>query len=331
MSYDYVSEFHVGIQQERSVIGSQTAIITGAAGFIGSHLADRLIVEGWDVVGIDDLSSGKLSNLPSDIDLRVVDIRDKSVQQILSEVRPNIVFHLAAQISVSASVRAPQHDADVNIGGALNVLEGIRGIGGENIRFVYVTSGGTAYGEPEFVPADETTPVRPLSPYGASKLAVETYLPIYKRLSGMSYSIIRLANIYGPRQDPHGEAGVVAIFAKAMIAGKSLTIFGDGHDERDYVYVEDVVNAISSAASSSFAGPFNVGTGVGTSTNRIFELVASYCGHSTPAVHGPARAGDVNRISLDSSKAHTELGWAPAFAIEKGLERTVQWFKQNSD
>jgi UDP-glucose 4-epimerase len=310
-------------------IATKIAIVTGAAGFIGSHLVDRLLVEGYDVTGIDDLSSGTLDNLPSGFDLREMDIRHSDVQSVVAELRPDIVFHLAAQISVSISTREPQLDADVNIGGALNLLEGIRAVEGKIAKMVYVTSGGTAYGDPDVVPADEATPVRPLSPYGASKLAVETYLPVYETLCGLDYSIIRLANIYGPRQDPHGEAGVVAIFAKAMLAGKPLTVFGDGNDERDYVFVQDVVDAIVRSAESTLPGPFNVGTGIGTSTNRIFELVAQYCGHSEAAIHGPDRPGDINRISLDASKAKRELGWTPQVSVEDGFKTTVEWFKQS--
>jgi UDP-glucose 4-epimerase len=260
-----------------------------------------------------------------------MDIRNPEVQSVVAEIRPDIVFHLAAQISVSISAREPQLDADVNIGGALNLLEGIRAGDGKTAKIVYVTSGGTAYGEPEIIPADESTPVHPLSPYGASKLAVETYLPIYEKLCGLNYSIIRLANVYGPRQDPHGEAGVVAIFAKAMLAGKPLTIFGDGNDERDYIYVQDVVDAIARAAEGTLPGPFNVGTGIGTSTNRIFEVVAQHCGHSEAASHGPDRPGDINRISLDPSKAKRELGWESQVSLEDGLKTTVDWFKQQGD
>jgi UDP-glucose 4-epimerase len=311
-------------------MASKTALVTGAAGFIASHLVDRLIADGYAVTGIDDLSSGKLSNLPDDFDLRELDIRDPEVRSIVAEVLPDIVFHLAAQISVSVSAREPVMDAEVNVLGALNLLEGIRTLKDKTIKVVYVTSGGTAYGEPTVLPADETTPVRPLSPYGASKLAVETYLPIYERLCGLEYSIIRLANIYGPRQDPHGEAGVVAIFAKAMLSGKPLTIFGDGNDERDYVYVGDVVDAIVTAAENSLPGPFNVGTAVGTSTNRIFEVIAGNCGHTDAAVHGPPRAGDINRITLDATRAERELGWTPEVTLESGLKSTVDWFKQQT-
>jgi UDP-glucose 4-epimerase len=302
--------------------------VTGAAGFIGSHLVDRLVADGYSVTGIDDLSSGTLVNLPSGFDLRNMDIRDSEVQTVVAELRPDIVFHLAAQISVSISAREPQLDADVNIGGALNLLEGIRAVGDKRTKIVYITSGGTAYGDPDVIPADELTPVRPLSPYGASKLAVETYLPIYEKLCGLSYTIIRLANVYGPRQDPHGEAGVVAIFAKAMLAGKPLTVFGDGNDERDYIFVLDVVEAIALASVNSNSGPFNVGTGIGTSTNRIFNIVAQHCAHKEPAIHGPARAGDINRISLDSSKAERELGWKAGKSLDDGLRETAEWFRQ---
>jgi UDP-glucose 4-epimerase len=305
--------------------------VTGAAGFIGSHLVDRLIADGYRVTGIDDLSSGRLDNLPSGFDLREMDIRDSEVHAVVAEVRPDIVFHLAAQISVSVSAREPQLDADVNIGGALNLLEGIRAVGDKVTKIVYVTSGGTAYGDPKIIPADESTPVRPLSPYGASKLAVETYLPIYEKLCGLNYSIIRLANVYGPRQDPHGEAGVVAIFAKAMLAGKPLTIFGDGNDERDYIHVQDVIDAIARAAEGTLPGPFNVGTGIGTSVNHIFEVVAEQCGHTETASHGPDRPGDINRISLDPSKAQRELGWIRQVSLEDGLKTTVDWFKQQGE
>ncbi|MDA1278658.1 MAG: GDP-mannose 4,6-dehydratase [Chloroflexi bacterium] len=312
-------------------MASKTALVTGAAGFIGSHLVDRLIAEGYSVVGIDDLSSGRLANLPDGFDLRNIDIRKPGVRDIVAEVRPDFVFHLAAQISVSVSAREPVKDADVNVMGALNLLEGIRAVEDEKIKIIYVTSGGTAYGEPAVLPALESTPVRPLSPYGASKLAIETYLPVYEKIFGLEYSIIRLANIYGPRQDPHGEAGVVAIFAKAMLGRKPLKIFGNGNDERDYVFVGDVVDCVLKAAENSLPGPFNVGTGVGTSTNRIFEVLAANCGHTEKAVHAPPRAGDINRIFLDATKAARELGWTPRISLEDGLKTTAEWFRQQSD
>jgi len=257
-----------------------------------------------------------------------MDVRSPEFRKLISEVKPDLVFHLAAQISVVVSAREPELDADVNIKGSLNLLEGIREAGLKNARLVYVTSGGTAYGAPDVLPADEATPVRPMSPYGVSKLAVEQYLPVYEKLAGLSYGIIRLANIYGPRQDPHGEAGVVAIFSRAMLNGTPLQIFGDGNDERDYVYVSDVVDAIVRVGDSALPGPYNVGTSVGTSTNRIFELLAKHTGHSEQAVHGPSRPGDINKIALDSSKAKRDLGWEPQVSLDDGLKRTVDWFRQ---
>ncbi|MDP6666629.1 MAG: GDP-mannose 4,6-dehydratase [Dehalococcoidia bacterium] len=309
-------------------MAGKTALVTGAAGFIGSHLVDRLIADGYAVVGIDDLSSGKLENLPSGFDLRKMDIRDAVMQGVIGEVRPDVVFSLAAQMSVSVSAKEPVLDADVNVGGSLNILEGIRKVGDSSTMFIHFSSGGMVYGEPTDLPAGESTPVRPLSPYGASKLAVETYLPVYERLCGLKHSTIRPGNVYGPRQDPHGEAGVVAIFARAMLTGNPLTIFGDGNDVRDYVYVADVVDAVCRAADSGRPGPFNVATGVGTSPNQLFEWIAGFCDYTEPAVYGPPRPGDVNRIFLDAGKATAELGWTPRVSLEDGLKATVDWFKQ---
>lgn len=305
---------------------SKTCLVTGAAGFIGSHLVDRLLLDGHSVTGIDDLSSGNLCRLPADFDLREIDIRDPDTKNVISEVNPDLIFHLAAQISVAVSAREPQFDADVNVGGALNILEAVRTIPGKNVKVLYVTSGGTVYGEPEKIPVDESITPRPLSPYGASKLAVETYLPIYERLCALSYSIIRLGNVYGPRQDPHGEAGVVAIFANAMLEGRSVNIFGDGKDERDYVFVADVVDAILKASRSEHSGPFNIGTGIGTNTNAIFEILAHHCNYKKLPIHVPPRPGDISRISLDYGKAKKELSWCPRTSLEQGLKTTVEWF-----
>jgi UDP-glucose 4-epimerase len=305
--------------------------MTGAAGFIGSHLVDRLLADGYTVTGIDDLSSGKLTNLPDGFDLRQLDIRDAEVREVVAEIKPDIVFHLAAQMSVAVSAREPMLDADVNILGTLNLLEGIRAVSDKTTKFVHFSSGGMVYGEPKELPASEDTPVRPLSPYGASKLAVETYLPIYERLCGLKHAVVRLGNVYGPRQDPHGEAGVVAIFAMAMLAGKPFKIFGEGNDQRDYVYVGDVVDALMKITDSSQAGTFNIATGIGTSPNQIFELIAELCDHREAAVHGPPRPGDVDRIFLDVAKAEKELGWTPQVSFADGLKITVDWFKQQAD
>ena len=307
------------------------AIVTGAAGFIGSHLVDRLIAEGFSVTGIDDLSSGKLDNLPTGCDFRQMDIRDPILREVIVEINPDLFFHLAAQISVTVSAREPQLDADVNIGGSLNIFEGLRATHGKDVKLVYITSGGTVYGDPGVIPVDESFGVHPLSPYGASKLAVETYLPVYERLCGLNYAILRLANVYGPRQDPHGEAGVVAIFTMAMLEEGSLNIFGDGEDERDYVFVDDVVNAIFKASQSVHTGPFNVGTGINTSTNQMFEILARYCGYTKLPVHAPPRPGDISRISLDPTKAADELDWSAEVLLTDGLKTTVDWFEAVED
>ena len=313
-------------------IGSRIALVTGAAGFIGSHISDRFLVEGYTVVGIDDLSSGKLSNLPDGFDLREMDLRNSDVRDVIAEIRPDVVLHLAAQMSVAVSAREPLLDADINVVGTLNLLEGIRALERKTVKFVHFSSGGTVYGETTDLPADELTPVRPLSPYAASKLAVETYLPIYERLCGLDHSVIRLGNVYGPRQDPHGEAGVVAIFAMAMLGKKSLKIFGTGTDERDYVYVDDVVEAVVKVAErSSLHAPFNIGTGIGTNPNRIFEILADLCDYEEEAVHVAPRDGDIEKIYLDVSKAKSELNWSPQISFEDGLKTTVEWFRQQAD
>jgi UDP-glucose 4-epimerase len=291
---------------------------------------DRLLLDGHSVTGIDDLSSGILDRLPPGFDLRKMDIRDPDVRNVILQISPDLIFHLAAQISVTASTRQPQFDAEVNIGGALNLFEGIRAIEDKDMKLIYITSGGTVYGDPKVIPVNESAAVNPLSPYGASKLAVETYLPIYEKLSGLSYTILRLANVYGPRQDPHGEAGVVAIFTQAMLEGRCPNIFGDGNDERDYVFVGDVVEAIIQASKSERSGPFNVGTGIGTSTNEIFEILAHHCGYTSTAIYGQRRPGDIGRISLDIRRAYDELGWMPKILLEDGLMTTVEWFESEN-
>jgi len=289
-----------------------------------------LVADDYGVTVIDDLSSGKPDNLPAVTDLRKMDLRDPAVRDVVAEIRPDVVLHLAAQMSVSVSAREPLLDADVNVVGTLNLLEGIRAISDKTAKFVHFSSGGTVYGEPKDLPASELTPVRPLSPYAASKLAVETYLPIYERFCGLEHSVIRLGNVYGPRQDPHGEAGVVAIFTMAMLGGKPFKIFGDGNDERDYVYVGDVVDAVMKVVGSSQQGPFNIATGIGTSPNQIFEKIARLCEHDESAVYGPPRPGDVDRIFLDITKAKRELDWAPEVSFEDGLKLTVDWFRSRT-
>jgi UDP-glucose 4-epimerase len=311
-------------------IQDMKSIVTGGAGFIGSHLVDRLVADGHDVLAIDNLSSGRTSNLNAETRLEEVDISDDRVASLVAAFKPDLVFHAAAQISVSLSAREPVTDARTNIMGTLNVLDAIRNAPGGPAKFVFVSSGGAMYGEPEYLPAQETLPANPASPYGASKRSIEVYLPVYKHLFGMRHTTLRLANVYGPRQDPHGEAGVVAIFSKAMLAGKPVTIFGDGNDERDYVFVGDVADALIRSASSEGEGPYNVGTGVGTNVNTLFGMLAELSGYGMTAKYGPPRAGDIGKISLDSAKLSRDTGWSASTRLIDGLAQTVVWFRENS-
>lgn len=304
---------------------TETALVTGGAGFIGSHLVDRLVDEGFRVVVVDNLSSGKRSNLHPSAEFQERDIRDRAVRDLVKEVAPSVVFHLAAQISVSVSARDPILDAEINVLGSLNVLEGVRQVRGA--KFVFVSTGGAIYGEPEEMPVPETTPCAPASPYGTSKLAVEQYLGTYQRAYGLEYAVVRLGNIYGPRQDPHGEAGVIAIFSRAMLANDTVTIFGDGEDERDYVFVEDTVDGIFKAATSRTAGPYNIGTGMGTSVNQLARILWDLTGYRKEPVHAPPRPGDIHRIYLDAARARSELGWNPRVELDEGLQRTVAFFR----
>ena len=303
----------------------RTSLVTGGAGFIGSHLVDALLARGDTVAVIDDMSSGKPGYLNTAADLHEMDIRDDEISKVMQVVRPEIVFHVAAQISVSVSAREPKFDAETNIVGTINVLDAMVSAGAS--KMVFASTGGAMYAEPEVLPAPESAGARPAAPYGASKLAAETYLPIYRGLHGIGFTIIRPSNVYGPRQDPHGEAGVVAIFTRAMLAGAPIKIFGDGTDERDYVYVEDVVDALVRASGSNGTGPYNVGSGIGTSVNEIASTLAALTGYSREPEPFPPRPGDLRRISLDASLAKKELGWSPTTSLNDGLRQTVEWFR----
>lgn len=305
------------------------SIVTGGAGFIGSHLTDRLIDAGDDVLVIDDLSSGKQVNLPSAAKLEEMDIGDERMAEVVAGFAPDRVFHAAAQISVSLSAREPMTDAKTNVLGTLNVLDAIRNASDNPAKFVFVSTGGAMYGEPQTLPAPESLPAAPGSPYGASKHTVEVYLPVYERLFGIKHTTLRLANVFGPRQDPHGEAGVVAIFSRAMLAGRQVTIFGDGNDERDYVYVGDVADALVKAAEASGTGPYNVGTGTGTNVNQLFGMLSELCESTKLANYAPPRAGDIGKISLDSSLIRSDIGWSPQTKLVDGLAATVAWFREN--
>lgn len=306
---------------------AERAVVTGGAGFIGSHLVDRLVEEGVRVLVIDDLSSGRRANVNDRADLEQIDIKGSELADAIGKFRPDTVFHLAAQVSVAVSARDPLVDARVNVLGTVNVLRALHAAG--VTRLVFASTGGAIYGEPEgAAPVTESAPCQPMSPYGASKLCAEEYVGLYRRSHGIQGAVLRLANIYGPRQDPHGEAGVVAIFSEAMLNGERVTIFGDGRDERDYLFVGDLVDAFIRAANSGLPGPFNIGTGIGTSVNKLTEEMIALTGYASRPVHGPPRPGDIHRISLDYGAARQHLGWDPKVTLEDGLERTVGYFRE---
>ena len=305
---------------------AKTALVTGGAGFIGSHLVDRLLGEGHKVAVVDNLSTGKLKNLNPAATFYHTDITHSSVQDVFQREQPDLVFHLAAQISVSESTKDPIKDSETNVIGTLRLLEAARHSGIE--KFIYSSTGGALYGDPAYNPCPEQTPVVPLSPYGLSKFLAEKYVELHHRLYHLNYTILRYGNVYGPRQDPHGEAGVVAIFSRAMLEGKQPLIFGAGDQERDFVYVGDVVDANVRAIKKGDGDAYNIGTGQGTSVNRIFELLQSIVKYKWDAEHRPPRAGEVYKISLECTKAFQELGWEPQVGMEEGLQNTAEFFRQ---
>ena len=297
------------------------ALVTGGAGFIGSNLVDALIERGDSVDIVDNLSSGKRENVHAQARLHVLDIREP-LEDLFSELRPEVCFHLAAQADVRVSVERPDYDAEVNVIGTVHVLEAARSVGA---RVVFASSGGAIYGECD-EPADEASERRPLAPYGTAKLAGEEYLLTYQRLHGMANVALRFANVFGPRQDPNGEAGVVAIFLGRLRDSETCLIFGDGEQERDYVFVGDVVRA-ALAASEAEGGVFNVGTGRATSVLELYELCRKVAGSELQAKHDPPRTGELQRSVLDVSKAADELSWRPETSLEDGLRHTWDWIR----
>ncbi|QNJ92824.1 GDP-mannose 4,6-dehydratase [Mycolicibacterium fluoranthenivorans] len=315
-------------------------LVTGAAGFIGSTLVDRLLDEGHQVVAVDNLSTGIAANLDharsrfesagNRFAFRQLDIRAPELIEIMAAARPDVVFHLAAQVDLRASVADPLHDAGCNVLGTIGVLEACRHAGVE--RIVYAASGGSRYGAPTALPVSESTPADPRSPYAAAKFAGEVYLSCYAELYGMSAIRLALANVYGPRQNPHGEAGVIAVFGSRMLDGRPVTVFGDGTATRDYVYVDDVVDAFVRAgrAPSTTGGIFNIGTGRQTTTNEVYRLISSALGATARPRYAPAPAAEVQAIALDVRRAEEALGWVPAVAVEEGIRRTLQWLRAGS-
>lgn len=299
-------------------------LLTGGAGFIGSHIADTYLEAGWDVVVVDNLSTGRRQNLDTRAALYDVDIRDARLREVFERERPEVVNHHAAQSSVVTSVQDPRLDADVNVLGTLRVFSLCREFGVR--RVVYASTGGALHGNPERLPARETDPIRPLAPYGVSKFVGEHYLRV---LAGpeITWAVLRYSNVYGPRQDPYGEAGVVAIFARAMLDGRVPTIYGDGTQTRDFVYVGDVAQANLLAAQAPSSGIANIGTGEETTVNEVFHTLAGQARFSARPVYAPPREGEVEHIALDISQAGRWLGWTPSTSLAEGLRRTVEWFR----
>ena len=304
---------------------ARTALVTGGAGFIGSHLVDRLLDEGHTVAIVDNLSTGKLQNLNHRATFFHVDITSDSLSDTFRRVQPDIVFHLAAQTSVGASTKCPIDDGEINVIGTLRLLEAARQTGVD--KFIYSSTGGALYGDPVENPCSEDAAIAPLSPYGMSKYLGERYIELYARSHHLNYSILRYGNVYGPRQNPQGESGVVSIFARAMLDGKQPRIFGDGEQERDFVYVSDVVESNVRAIEHGDGRAYNIGTGIGTSVNEVFQSLKQITHYRWNADHGPSRHGDVYRITLDCRRAGEELGWAPQVDFKKGLSQTVDFLR----
>lgn len=313
------------------------ALVTGGAGFIGSNLVDRLLVEGHAVDVIDDLSRGKLANLAyaradrdHEFSFHQMDICDPAVVELIERRRPDVVFHLAAQIDVRVSVADPALDARINVIGAINVFEGARRSGSRKV--VFASSGGTIYGDvdPDDLPVTEAHPQHPVAPYGVSKKVATDYLYAYRELHQMEYTSLALANVYGPRQDPHGEAGVVAIFAGRLLDGETCTIFGDGSQTRDYVYVDDVVDAFVRAAERGSGLLCNIGTGVETSVLDLYSIMAANAGVGAAANHAPARTGELQRSCVDATRAKIHLGWEPFTDLPTGTAAVLDFFRNQA-
>lgn len=305
-------------------------MVTGGAGFIGSSLVDRLLAEGHEVDVVDDLSSGSLANLADarasggTLTIHQLDVRLPETTALIVHRRPDVVFHLAAQIDVRVSVDQPAFDAEVNVVGTVRVIEGARQAGSR--RVVFAASGGTLYGEvdPSDLPVRESHPHRPVSPYGVSKKCGIDYLVAYREVHALEFCALALGNVYGPRQDPHGEAGVVAIFAEHLADGRPVTIFGDGEQTRDYVFVDDVVDAFARAAGRGGGLVCNVGTGTETSVNRLYRVMADIAGVEADPRYAPARPGELRRNALDPGRAGIQLGWRPWTSLEEGVRAVIE-------
>ena len=303
-------------------------LVTGGAGFIGSHVVDAYIAAGHEVAVLDDLSTGSEGNVHREAKLLRLDVRDKEgVAAAIAAFRPEVVNHHAAQAEVPKSVSDPGLDAMINIVGGLNVLKASVDV--EVRKFIFISTGGALYGEPDVIPADEDHPLRPLSPYGTSKLSFEQYLGTFERTYGLEFTVLRYANIYGPRQDFHAEEGrVIAIFTSRMLAGKPVTIDGDGEQARDMLHVADVAVANIAALHRGSGDTYHISTGIPVPVNELFRKLAILTDYKLEPNYGPRRKGDVFRIALDNTRARRELGWEPKLTLEEGLAQTVAYFRQ---
>jgi len=302
-------------------------LVTGAAGFIASHVADAFLERGHEVVVVDNLSTGRRENVPAGARFIEMDLTSPALADVLAEVRPEVVDHHAAQADVRQSVSDPTFDARVNVLGTLALVQAAIEVGAG--KFIYASSGGAIYGDPDVVPCGEDHPIRPISPYGASKAAAEIYLETMSRVHGLDYTILRYANAYGPRQHPYTEEGqVVAIFTRLMLADRQPTIFGDGEQERDFVYVGDIVDANLRALEGGSRGTFNIGTGRGITVNHLYQQLGALTGHEGEARFAAPRQGEVFRIALDPARARAGLGWEPTTPLDVGLRRTVEWIRE---
>jgi len=303
-------------------------LVTGGAGFIASHVSDRLLALGHQVVIVDNLATGKRENLPASATFYEIDIRDQALRSVFTEARPEVVIHHAAHIDVTRSVREPTYDASINILGSLNLLECCRECSVRKV--IYAGTGGALFGEPSYLPVDEDHPIDPISPYGVSKHTLEHYLFAYRANHGIDYIVLRYPNVYGPRQDPHGEAGVVAIFALQMLTGQRPVIFGDGTKTRDYCYVADIAEANVIALNSAATGVYNLGRGIEVSDLQVFETVRAAVGSDTEPVFAAVRPGEVEHIALDSSKAGRELGWRWKVGLNEGVAEAVDFYRRQA-
>ena len=302
-------------------------VVTGGAGFVGSHAVDRLVGDGHEVHVLDNLSTGKREHVNAAAHLHVCDLRSPRLAEVLAAARPEAIVHAAAQASVARSVADPVHDASVNVLGTIGLLEACRVVG--VTRVVYVSTGGAAYGDTHVLPTPEDHPLRPASPYGVSKLAAERWLDCWADLIGGTALTLRLANVYGPRQDPAGEAGVVAIFAWRLLTGSPCVVNGDGEQTRDYVYVGDVAEALAHAvAAPAVVGAINIATGVATSVNALYKKLAARAGVARPPQHGPPRPGEQRRSLLDPARAKARLQWTATTPLDEGLAHTLEWFRK---